>query len=337
MGISAVIQDIGYQVESIRSVGADGRIAANLGVDAFRRATDGRYTSLPRGDLAATIYAAIEESIEAIFGDSISALEDHSDGVRLTFERGHAREFDLVIGADGLHSNVRRLVFGPDGQFEHYLGCMVAAGVVDGYRPRDELVYMTHNCPGRSVARFSLRDDRTLVLFVYLSDHPHDDDPEAGKARLRREFADVGWECPQILAALDDADDLYFDVVSQIRLDRWSRSRVALIGDAAACVSLLAGEGTGLAMTEAYVLAGELLRAKGDHLRAFDAYDARLRQFVDGKQSSAKKYIPIFATRTWPGIRFRNLCMRAMNFNPVADLLVGRRLRDTFVLPDYDM
>jgi 2-polyprenyl-6-methoxyphenol hydroxylase-like FAD-dependent oxidoreductase len=144
------------------------------------------------------------------------------------------------------------------------LGCLVAACVVEGYRPRDELVYVTYSQPARSVGRFALRRDRTMFLFVFRS--PHAADPgglAARKALLRREFDDAGWECRRILAALDDVDDLYFDVVSQIRLNRWSRGRTALIGDAAACVSLLAGEGTGLAMTQAYVLAGELARAGG--------------------------------------------------------------------------
>jgi 2-polyprenyl-6-methoxyphenol hydroxylase-like FAD-dependent oxidoreductase len=116
------------------------------------------------GDLAAAIYATIEGRVETVFGDSISAIDEHSAGVHLTFERGQAREFDVVIGADGLHSNVRRLLFGPQPQFERYLGCRVATWVVDGYRPRDELVYVTHSHPGRSVARFSLRGDRTLFL-----------------------------------------------------------------------------------------------------------------------------------------------------------------------------
>ena len=338
MGIREAVHDAGYQVESVRSVGADGRIAANLGVDAFRRVARGRFTSVPRGDLAAAIYAAIESRVETIFGDSICMVNEHSDGVCLTFESGRAREFDLVVGADGLHSNVRGLVFGPESQFDHYLGCMVAAWVVDGYRPRDELVYVTHSRPGRSVGRFTLRGNRTMFLFVFHSEHPHEvGDAATGKARLRREFADVRWELPQIPTTLDDVDDLYFDVVSQIRLERWSRGRVALVGDAAACVSLLAGEGTGLAMTEAYVLAGELHGAKGDHRQAFDAYEARMRGFVIGKQSSAGKLIPVFATQTRMGIRLRDLVMRAMNFDPVGDLLVGRSLRDTFVLPDYGM
>ena len=126
-------------------------------------------------------------------------------------------------------------------------------------------------------------------------------------------------------------------MVSQIRLDRWSRGRAVLIGDAAACASLLAGEGTGLAMTEAYVLAGELLCADGDYRRAFDTYEARLRRFVEGKQASATKLVPVFVTRTELGIWFRNLAMRTMNLRPLADLLLTRGLRDDFELPDYSM
>jgi 2-polyprenyl-6-methoxyphenol hydroxylase-like FAD-dependent oxidoreductase len=338
MGIEAAIRDAGYRVQSIRSVGPDGRVGASLGVDAFRRAAGGKLTSVPRGDLAAVIYATIADDVETIFGDGITAINEHPDGVCLSFARAKTRDFDLVIGADGLHSNVRRLRFGPESDVEHYLGCLVAACVVEGYRPRDELVYVTHSQPGRSVARFSLRGDRTLFLFVFRSAQACDPgELAARKALLRREFGDGGWESPQILAALDGVDDLYFDVVSQIRLDRWSWGRTALVGDAAACVSLLAGEGTGLAMTEAYVLAGELLCAHGDYRRAFDAYEKRLRPFVEGKQAAARKFVPVFATQTRLGIWFRNLVMRTMNVRPLADLLLARSVRDDFELPDYPM
>lgn len=338
MGIDTAVRDAGYQVTSLRSVGADGRVQAEVRTDAIRRAAGDKYTSLPRGDLAAAIYSTIENSVETIFSDTITAVHDHSDGVRLEFEHGPAREFDLLVGADGLHSTVRELTFGPENQFERYLGAQVAACVVDGYRPRDELIYVTHNLPGRQVARFSLRDNRTLFLFVFRSDRDHEfGDSATTRARLRREFGDAGWECPQILDALDDADDLYVDVVSQIRMDRWSRGRVALIGDAAACVSLLAGEGTGLAMTEAYVLAGELTRAGGDHRRAFDAYENRLRRFIEGKQDGAQKFLSFFATRTPMGIRVRNLAMRAMNVPVLADVVLNRSLRDDLELPDYAM
>ncbi len=336
MGLEDEIRNAGYQVQSLRSVGTDGRTAASLTVDGFRRAAGGQLTSLARGDLASVIYAEIENDVETIFDDSITAVDQHPDGVRVNFARNETRDFDLVIGADGLHSTVRRLTLGPVP--EHYLGCMVAAGVVDGYRPRDELVYVTYSRPGRSVARFALHGDRTLFLFVFRSELNHDPgDPDARKALLWREYADAGWECKHILAALDDVDDLYFDVVSQVRLNRWSQGRAALIGDAAACVSLLAGEGTGLAMTAAYVLAGELACAGGDHHRAFEAYETRMRPLVEAKQASAAKLIPVFAPKTELGIRVGQLVMRAMRFRPLSDLLVTRTLRDDIELPEYPM
>jgi len=336
MGIEAAVREAGYQVQSIRSLGRDGQVRASLGVDAVRRGAGAGFTSLPRGDLAATIYATIENDVETIFDDSITAINEHAEGVSVSFAEAKTRDFDLVIGADGLHSNVRRLTFGPESEVEHYLGYRVAACVVEGYRPRDDLVYVTYSLPGQSVARFSLRGDRSLFLFVFRSEHAGDPgEPAARKALLRREFGDAGWECPHILAALDGVDDLYFDVVSQIRLDRWSRGRTALVGDAAACVSLLAGEGTGLAMTGAYVLAGELACAHGDYRRAFDAYEARLRRFVEGKQAAAQKFAPVFAPQTRLGIWFRDLAMRTMNFRPLADLVLTRSVRDDFELPNY--
>ncbi len=287
MGIEDPVRAAGYEIQRLRSVGSGGEVKADVDVKVFRRMLSDDFTSLPRGDLAAAIYSTIEDKVETIFGDSIAAVEEHDGGVRLAFDRGAPRDFDLVIGADGLHSNVRRLAFGPEQDFERYLGCKVAACVVDGYRPRDELVYVMYATPGHQLARCALRDDRTMFLFIFRA--PRDGTAMAPKDELRNEFRDVGWESREILATLDDADDLYFDVVSQIRMDRWSRGRTLLIGDAAACISLLGGEGTGLAMTEAYVLAGELQRAGTDHRRAFAAYETRLRPFIKAKQSGAEK------------------------------------------------
>jgi 2-polyprenyl-6-methoxyphenol hydroxylase-like FAD-dependent oxidoreductase len=332
MGIEDPIRAAGYQIEWLRSVGSGGEVEADVDVDVFRRTIGADFTSLPRGDLAAAIYTTIEDKVEMIFGDSIATVDEHSDGVRLTFDHGAPRDFDLLIGADGLHSNVRDLVFGPEESFEHYLGCKVAACVVDGYKPRDDLVYVTYSTPGRQLARFALRGDRTMFLFIFRAEH--DSTGVASKDQLRNQFGDVGWESRNILAALDGVDDLYFDVVSQIRMDRWSWGRVLLIGDAAGCISLLGGEGTGLAIAEAYVLAGELVRAGPDYRRAFDAYESRLRPFIKTKQASAVKYIPFFATRTRLGLCFRNLAMRTLNFGPLATLLAGS-VRDDFELPEY--
>jgi 2-polyprenyl-6-methoxyphenol hydroxylase-like FAD-dependent oxidoreductase len=338
MGIEKQICAAGYQVQELRAVGKDGRTAARFRVDPIHKATNGRYTSLPRGDLAAAIYRTVEDDIETIYSDSIIGIDDQSARLAVKFEHAPQREFDMVIGADGLHSNVRKLTFGADSTYERYLGCQVAACVIDGYRPRDERVYVTHNLPGRQIGRFALDGDRTMVLFIFRSMDPQVSPGLAScKTLLRNHFADGGWECRQILDALDGVDDIYFDVVSQIRLDRWSSGRVALIGDAAACVSLLAGEGTGLALVEAYVLAGELARANADVRRAFVAYESRLRPFIEQKQDSATRFISFFAARTDFGIWLRNLAMRTFNLWPIGDLVISRAVRDDIELPAYQL
>lgn len=338
MGIEQAVRDAGYQVQRLLAVDDAGRVRASMRTDAFERLAGGRFTSLPRGDLAAAIYATVEHRCETLFDDSITTIDERDDGVGLSLRSGKQRVFDLLIGADGLHSNVRRLAFGPDADYEHYLGCRVAACVVEGYRPRDELVYLTHGAPGKQAARFTLRDNRSLFLFVFRSEETADPGSlQARKQVLHDEFNDAGWECPRMLDAVAHAEDLYFDVVSQVRMPAWSRGRVALIGDAAACISLLGGEGTGLAMTEAYVMAGELLRAHGDYRRAFPAYEARLRPLIARKQKAATGLINFFAARTHAGIWLRNMGIRAMNLPWLTRLIAGRSVRDAFELPEYGL
>lgn len=333
MGIESAIRDAGYDVESVRSLGPDGATRAELRVDVFRRMVGNDYTSLPRGDLAAAIYRTVEDSVPTVLDDSITRIDQRPDGVRVAFDKNPADDFDLVIGADGLHSNVRRLVFGPEDRFEHYLGCKVAACVVDGYGGGTSDTYLTYSVPGRQIGQFTLRGDRTMFLFVFRDQH--DDRGMTPKEQLHNQFDDAGWESRQILAAVDKADDLYFDVVSQIRMDRWSNDRVLLIGDAAGCISLLGGEGTGLAITEAYALAGELARAGDDHRRAFARYESLLRPFIEGKQAGAERMLGFFATRTRFGLWFRDVALRAMNLGrPIAGLFAGS-VRDDLDLPDY--
>ena len=207
----------------------------------------------------------------------------------MSFDHAPPREADLVIGADGLHSRVRQLVFGPDAGVEVSLGYHVAAFEVEGYRPRDELVYLGYGVPGRQISRFSMRDDKTLFLFVFRDEYLPAESPaneQERKAVLTNVFADVGWECPRILAALAERRRASISTGSaRSALDRWTKGRTALVGDAAACVSLMAGEGAGLAMAEAYVLAGELRNCGGDHGAAFARYQERLMPFLKRKQA----------------------------------------------------
>lgn len=344
MGIIPELLRAGYLVEELRLVDASGSRVGGFSTTVIAEVMTGRYVSLPRGDLAASIYRTIEDQVETIFGDRISGITDGPEGVWITFAHAAPRQFDLVVGADGLHSGVRRLAFGEQARLEKYLGYVVAAFEIPGYRPRDELTYVSFSRPGKQASRFAMRDDRTLILLVFAEDDagrsqgeaaPGLADVAAQRRELHARFDDAGWECPQIMAAMDRCESLYFDRVSQIHMDKWSVGRVALIGDAAACPSLLAGQDSALAMIAAYVLAGELHRANGDHRAAFAAYEARLRPFIETKQNSAVQFASSFAPRTQLGISIRNLVTKAMKIPFIAELALGRSLRDDLILPDY--
>lgn len=154
-------------MKEVTVVDRAGRKVAGFPTDAISEITQGRFLSLPRGKLTATIFCKIEGAVETIFGDSMSRIEQDNKSVRVTFESGAAREFDLVIGADGLHSRVRELVFGAEERFETYLGYMVAAFESEGYQPRDELAYVMYTEIGQQAARFAMRGDRTMFLFMF--------------------------------------------------------------------------------------------------------------------------------------------------------------------------
>lgn len=332
MGLLPAIERAGYRVKEMRIVEDHGRRIAGFGTDVFDELTSGRYVTLARSDLSRLLYGTVCGGVETIFDDEIVALEQQPDGVDVRLRRVGKRRFDLVVGADGLHSQVRRLAFGPTETFERHLGYSVAAFEARGYRWRDENVYLMHNRPGRMIGRFALRDDRTLFLFVFQG---HADQLAAQKAKLHDLYRDAGWECPDILHELDCADELYCDRLSQIRMDGWSRGRVALIGDAAFCVSLTAGQGSALAMISAYVLAGELARANGRYDEAFGSYEARLRDFIGAKQRGAARFAAALAPRTPGGLWFRNQIVRMFALPGAARLVIGRDLADRLSLPDY--
>jgi 2-polyprenyl-6-methoxyphenol hydroxylase-like FAD-dependent oxidoreductase len=338
MQVVRALQETAYKVQELRLVDAEGRRVGGFGAGVFRQLTGGRYLSLPRSALAKLLYDVIAERCPIIFGDSIRELVQTDAGVDVSFERAPGRHFDLVIGADGQHSVVRKLAFGEEDRFERYLGYAVAAFEGKQYRPRDQNVYVSYGLPGKQVARFALRDDDTLFLLVFTASSPpavpaHD--TRAQKAYLHVEFDGAGWECGRILDALDRCDEIYFDRVSQIHLRRWSHDRVALVGDAAAAPSLLAGQGAALAMTAAYVLAGELARARGDHRKAFARYEAMLREFLDGKQASAQRFAGSFLPQTRLGIFLRNQVTKLFGLPAVANYVLGRGLLDRLALPDY--
>ncbi|MGV0051427.1 FAD-binding domain [Mycobacterium colombiense] len=338
MGLTAELHATGYAVREVRLVDRNSKRVGGFSAEPFRRNVDGRFVTVPRGDLSAMIYRSIDNRAETLFGESVSAIEQLNSGVRVTLEGGGSRRFDLLIGAGGIHCPVRELVFGPQSRFETDLGYRVAAFEAEGYQPRDELVYLAYTRPGRMVARFAMRDAKTMFLFVFTAHHMGGPDPQdvsQAKTTLRRVFGNLDWECPEILRRLDGAADVYFDRTSQIVMDHWSDGRVALIGDAAAAVSLLAGEGTGLAMVQAYTLAGELNRAGADYTDAFRSYERQLRPIVEARQRSARAFATMFAPKTALGLWTRNQASKLLNIQRLADRVVRSEFRDDIALPEY--
>jgi 2-polyprenyl-6-methoxyphenol hydroxylase-like FAD-dependent oxidoreductase len=186
------------------------------------------------------------------------------------------------------------------------------------------------------LGRFTLRDNRTLFLFVFVTGR--EELPatlDARKALLRELYRRDGWECCEVLDELELTEALYFDSVSQIRMQHWSRGRVALVGDAAFCVSLLAGQGSALAMISSYVLAGELAAANDRYELAFGRYETLLRSYIAAKQSAAERFAGAFAPKTQFGLSFRNLVIKAFAFPGLARLAVGSDIADSLELPAY--
>ncbi|MGH7911303.1 MAG: FAD-dependent monooxygenase [Candidatus Dormibacteraceae bacterium] len=316
-----------------------GRITARMPVDAF----DGRgivsEIEILRGDLGGLLYEASLPGTEYVFGDTIAALEAQADGVEVTFEHAPSRRFDLVVGADGLHSTVRRLVFGPDESCIEDLGLLSGGWTgpanvdLDGW-------FLMYNAPGGLVA--AARPGRLPgEIKVGLSFRSGPLAVEcrgegALKEKLATRFAGAGWETSRLLEGMWDASDFYFDTTGQVRLDRWSRGRVVLLGDAGYCPTPLTGLGTSLALVGAYVLAGELSSAGEDHEVAFARYEERLRPYVKQAQELPPGGVGSFAPRSALMIRMRALSMRWMTRWPMRNLLAGQFTKaDAIDLPDY--
>lgn len=336
MGLIPRLRQRGYMMKKLRMVNGHGHDVASLDLTTMRDLLGGRFITLARADLSAELFAACE-GVPSHFGTCISGMIQGRNEVQLTFEGGRRDHFDFVVGADGLHSQIRELAFGPRTTFEKPLDCYVAAFRVAGYPRRDELTYVSHTVPGRQVGRVSLRGDETLILLVcrasLIGGQPPPRDRQ--KEALRWAFSNMDWEVPEILDAMEGVEDIYFDRVSQIHLPCWSSGRVALIGDAAACASLLAGEGAGLAMIEAYVLAGEIHRANGNLPQAFASYERHLRRFVAAKQESALRFRAFFAPRTSLALWARNFSVNCLSHPFFARRFVARSVQDTLELPPY--
>lgn len=278
-----------------------------------------------RGDLTRILVEATPD-VAYLLDDSITALTPAGDGVRVDFERAPSRRFDLVIGADGLHSTVRRLAFDPGSAQLRPLGHHIAIGTVPA-RYAEERVELMHPAPGRTVGVYRTAgapDARALFLFPSPAEEPDHRDPAAQRAALARAFAGSGWQVPELLAALAEAPDLYLDAMSQVRMERWSTGRVGLVGDAAYAASPASGQGTSLGLVGAYVLAVSLAEAGADPAAGFAAYERRMRPFVAANQRLAERNLRGMVLGSAAAIRFQTLMLRMMPNLPGRERMIRR-------------
>jgi 2-polyprenyl-6-methoxyphenol hydroxylase-like FAD-dependent oxidoreductase len=287
-----------------------------------------------RGDLAAILHERTAGDCEYRFGDSITALTETADGVRVKFEHGAAQTFDLVAGADGIHSRVRRLAFGPERDYVRHLGHYYCVAGAPGWghdtRRRERLTARAWNAPGRVAARGGPKGSH---LYLFAS-------PELDRARgdaatqqrlITEKFAGLGGEVPSMLAELGRLDDFYLDAIAQVRMKgRYTAGRVALVGDAG-YGNTLGGFGTGLAVVGAYVLAGELAVADGDHTAAYSRYDQIMRRYakIAGNTNTGR----FLAPKTAWGIWARNWLLGSRAFSLMAKY--GDKAANDIDLADY--
>ncbi|GGQ02777.1 oxidoreductase [Streptosporangium pseudovulgare] len=266
---------------------------------------------LPRADLARILSSTV--AADYLYDDTVTALHQDPGGVNVTFENAAPRRFDLVIGADGLHSAVRRLAFGPEQRFIDHLGIYVATLPLPGLALDPHEVLM-HNTPGRAVSLHPGSGQGGVGFFFRSPAVPGFDhrDTTQHKRLLAGAFARGSWRIPELLDQVRQADDLFFDSVSRVRLDSWSTGRIALLGDAASCVSLF-GDGSTLAIAGAATLADALATHRDDHAAAFRAYEARHRLLTNPKQRFASPASRLLIPATRYGIAARNAGARLLS------------------------
>ncbi|MFE5791169.1 FAD-dependent monooxygenase [Streptomyces sp. NPDC056503] len=342
MGLMDRAKAVTVDQRGLALVDRDGRTTARVSADSFGGEGIVSEIEILRGDLARLLYEESLPDTEYLFDDTITGIDQETDPgtVTVTFEKAPPRRFALVVGADGPHSVVRSLAFGPERDFAHPIGLYTAwFTVLDDDLDLDGW-YLMHNAPGGLVA--SARPGRlpgeVKAGFSFRSAPLAYDrrDVAAQRDIVARRFAGVGWETPRLLRAMRTAPDFFFDSMAQVRLDSWSRGRVALLGDAGYCATPLTGLGTSLALVGAYVLAGELAAAEGAHEPAFRRYDTVMRPYVTQAQELPPGGAAGFAPTSRFGIRMRDLSMRSMTRWPMRGILAAQFAKaGDIALPEY--
>jgi len=313
MGLLDAVQQAATHMGDMDYIDAAGKIQATLPANFASGEVE-----IMRGDLVDILHQATRGDVRYVFGDYIEALNQHEDGVSVSFANDEAGLYDLVIGADGQHSGVRRLAFGPEADFAQNLGIYVAVAKIPNFLKLDRRGKM-FNAPGTIVSYYPARhnSEARAMFFFHAEDLDIDyRDTQKQKAVIAARYRNQGWAVPRLVDEMLASEDFYFDNLVQIQLPAWSVGRVGLLGDSAFCATPLSGMGTGMAITGAYMLAQELQRTPDDYANAFARYQTRLTPFVTASQKLAQMSTSGYVPKTAFGIQVRNWITRLVSLLP---------------------
>jgi len=337
MGILHNIEMEDPAIKELTFVDTYGKRKGGLNIIKFKKLLNNRAYNILRSGLANVIYDLVKGEVEIRFGTSIKSMMEDGACVSVAFSDAMTQDYDLVIGADGLHSRVRQLAYGNASAFEKWYGYYTSSYTINNFLNGGE-IFHTYTIPNKQAALYSQKGNKLTAFFVFrpsreilIDNHKI----ESQKQMLREEFGNAGWYCSQMLEGLNNTDDFYFDNVSQIKMKTWSKGRVSLVGDACDCPSLLSGQGAALAMTGAYILAGELKNASGDYETAFKNYQDIMLPFVIKKQELAEQFANTFVPKSNVSLWVRNTFVNLMFIPLISKWFANRFLKDDIILKSY--
>lgn len=308
MGVLPRIRELGHDFDEAVLVDERGRRRASIGFRSFARAMGGSLVSIMRPDLELALRESLPEGVELVYGAALTGVEEHADGVQAHLSDGRVLDADLLAGADGIHSTVRGLVFGPQEEYLLHLGFHTGAFVFEDAELHTRLRgrFLLTDSLGAQMGFYGLAGNRVAVFAVHRTeDTTLPDDP---RRALREACSGLGWLVPRALERCPEPEHVYYDNVAQSRMDTWSKGRVVLLGDACQAVSLLAGQGASMGVGGAFVLAEELARA-GTVREGLERYEARWRPVVVERQRAARTGTSWFLPSSALRLRLRRLML----------------------------